>query len=59
MKRLFQVFELTVGEQRVIILLLASLMLFAAAKAYLNQPRPHSIQSDGQDQPSPSPGIRP
>lgn len=59
MKRLLQVFELTIGEQRVIVVLLASLVLFAAARAYLNQPKPHSSASDAIDQPSPSPGIRP
>lgn len=59
MKRLLQVFDLTVGEQRVVILLVAGLVLFAAGKAYFNRPESPPPAANVNNQPSPSPGIFP
>ncbi len=56
MKRLRGVFDLTVPEQRVIIVLLSLLVIFVALRTY------HGAKLDGRPvelQPSPSPGTRP
>lgn len=61
-KRLLQVGELTVPEQRLVIFLLCALVAFVALRSYRSgarekeqSPTPSSLA----DQPSPSPGIRP
>lgn len=58
MKRIGAVFELTVPEQRVILVLLLALV---AVEDYRdsNRHRPPSVAAAAEDQPSPSPGILP
>ncbi|MGI9089361.1 MAG: hypothetical protein ACR2HH_16735 [Chthoniobacterales bacterium] len=56
MKRLRDVFELTVPEQRAIVFLVGILVAVAAVKTYrVEKP----VAPRAQTQPSPSPGIRP
>ncbi len=56
MKRLLAVFELTVPEQRVVIVLLSILIALAAAKTYRAEKH---ARVPATAQPSPSPGILP
>ena len=56
MKKLLGVFELTVSEQRVIIVLLSIFVAVIALRSYRAQ---HSPPAAIEAQPSPSPGIRP
>ena len=58
MKRLHEVFTLTVPEQRVIIFVLAALVAVIAIKTYRERNAAEVIIS-APAQPSPSPGIRP
>ena len=61
MKRIGAVFELTVPEQRVILVLLLALIALVAIEDYRdsNRHRPPSVAAAAEDQPSPSPGILP
>lgn len=59
MKRLLRVFELTVPEQRVVIVLLSLLVLFVAVKHHRRAADPAPSPNDLSAQPSPSPGMRP
>jgi hypothetical protein len=59
MKRLREVFTLTVAEQRVILFAFATLVLFGAAKTYRARAADPAPIVEARDQPSPSPGIRP
>ena len=60
MKRLRELTMLNVGEQRVIIAVLAALVVSVAAKAYYGRSQDgRTIPITTTDQPSPSPGIRP
>jgi len=54
MKRLRGVFELTVAEQRVVIVLLFIMLGFAAAKTYRDRTRDAAARSTSYN-----PGIRP
>ena len=56
MKRLLAVFELTVPEQRVVILLLSILLIVVAARSYRAE---KLTRAPVVVQPSPSPGILP
>jgi hypothetical protein len=56
MKRLLAVFELTVPEQRVVILLLSVLIAVAATRSYRAE---KLTRAPVVTQPSPSPGILP
>ena len=60
-KRLLQVGDLTVPEQRVVIFLLCALIAVAAVRYYRVTAGgdPSKVTSTAVDQPSPSPGIRP
>ena len=62
MKRFLAMFELTVGEQRVVIVLLLTLVLFAALRTRWGATEPGGKESDpaaALDQSSPSPGTGP
>jgi len=60
MKRLREVFTLTVPEQRVIIFVLAVLVGVIAIKTYRERNAAASqVINSAPAQPSPSPGIRP
>lgn len=59
MKKVFAVFQLTVAQQRAIILLLGALVLFVALKSYRHARLYPPLRPPAFDQPSPSPGIRP
>ncbi len=59
MKKLLDVFELTVAQQRAIIILLGALVLFVALKSYRDARLYPPPALPPLDQPSPSPGIRP
>ena len=59
MRRLREVFTLTVAEQRVILFVFAALVLFAAAKSYRDRAADAAPIVETRDQPSPSPGIGP
>jgi hypothetical protein len=57
MKKLWRVFELTVQEQRAIIVLLAVYVGYVAYEAHrVTRPQP---LTPNESQPSPSPGILP
>ncbi|MDQ6862001.1 MAG: hypothetical protein M3032_12715 [Verrucomicrobiota bacterium] len=57
MKRLQRIFELTVAEQRAIIVLLVIYLLYMSVAAHRST-APHRV-SPNETQPSPSPGILP
>jgi hypothetical protein len=59
MRRLREVFTLTVAEQRVIVFAFVALVLFVAAKTYRDRDADSAPIIEARDQPSPSPGIRP
>lgn len=60
MKRLLAVFELTVPEQRALIVLLSLLIAFVAVENRRHRGEDRAIPSkDAPAQLSPSPGIRP
>ena len=56
-KRLLNVVELTVPEQRVVIFAVCALLAFVALKTHRD--RASDSPAAASDQPSPSPGIRP
>jgi heme/copper-type cytochrome/quinol oxidase subunit 2 len=60
MRRVRELFTLTVSEQRVIIVLLVAFVLFFAVRTYRDAAKdtPRGFDS-AEDQPSPSPGMRP
>lgn len=59
-KRLREVAELTVPQQRVVIIALCGLVGVVALKSYRSAAlHAHSVPPAVVDQPSPSPGIRP
>jgi hypothetical protein len=60
MKRIHEVFTLTVSEQRVIVALVTALVVFAAITTYRDAARdaPRAVET-AYDQPSPSPGMGP
>ena len=60
MRRLREVFTLTGTEQRVIVFIFTALVLFVAVNSYREAATdaPRAIET-AEDQPSPSPGIRP
>ena len=61
-KRLLQIAELTVPEQRVVVFVLCALVAFVTLKTYRDAAKHESGSAPPAavaDQPSPSPGIRP
>jgi hypothetical protein len=59
MRRLREVFTLTVAEQRVIVVVFVALVLLITAKTYRDRLGESASLVETRDQPSPSPGIRP
>jgi len=57
MKRLWRVFELTVAEQRVVVVVLLGVVGFVGLKTYRQLTR--TVSPAATTQPSPSPGILP
>ena len=60
-KRFAQMCELTLPEQRIVVVLLCALLAIAAVRYYRLATGGESINANATavDQPSPSPGIRP
>jgi len=58
MKRLRGVFELTVPEQRIIVVLLLAFVALVAVRQYREHPT-HQRSAESLVAPSPSPGTRP
>ena len=60
MRRVHEVFTLTASEQRMIVILMTALVLFAAIRTYRDAAKETRRATEAaQAQPSPSPGIRP
>ena len=60
-KRLLKVVDLTVPEQRVVIVAISVLVAFVALRTWRDGAKHSRVEPPGAllDQPSPSPGIRP